>query len=359
MNSIVAAAIKREVVPEADARNGNGNTQNLHYRSSGGIGGQHWPLNIDRTIHTNCANKDLCVICHTNVSYVVQHYVNAHRGSEVYVSRLNDEQLQYLRRTHNNNNNTAITMQQVSPSNAYKNHRQPQYETMCIFCLKTSNFMLSYWYQHFTTHTGEYAFRCLECGVRKPSKYLLTQCHQEQQRQGVLAKQSYPGDDDNNYHHANIVQDYNFDGKSREIVAHLCTLCNYIQLQRKNIMKHLYTQHQIKCILPQHTEKLILLRIPDESHLRQQQQQQQSTPSSSLIEGGMSQHSTTKPGRRRTKNELTNKTEIATINLDDSSSSDSSRGGDRSDLNNAREEDYGDDLSYMICGMLDVEIITK
>lgn len=352
-----------------------------------------WPLNTDRSIHTNCVSKDVCVICKMAVSCMVQHYVNVHRGAEVYISRLTEEQLQYLR----NNNRRENKAGNVATLNVYKNG-QLQYETMCIFCLKTSRFMLNYWYQHFTIHTGEYAYRCLDCGVRKPTRYLLSQYHDQERRDRSSCRggdgdmhSSHTSNDvraDCYYHSATVVQDYNFDSKAKEIVAYLCTLCNYIQLQRKNIMKHLYTQHQIKCILPQHTEKLILLRIPEEVQVINAKRRAGTVggrtkilepwPGSQMASTAHPPLTSTMAQRRSltTAGSGTENSTIATISLDDSS--DSSCGSPRpvmqptapiQDISVQEERDdpyidqcgtdYGDDLSYMICGMLDVEIITK
>lgn len=366
-------------IPPTNTKNTRGDNDDCGLHISRASYNNQWPLNIDREIHTNCERRDICVICKKVVACVVQHYVNAHRGAEVYVSRLSEDQIQYLR----NNNNNKHPPRNMATLNVYKNG-QIQYKTMCIFCLKTPSFMLNYWYKHFTIHTGEYAYRCIDCGVRKPTRYLLTQYH-DQERQtssNALSNMAMNEEESINepkadcyYHSANIVQDYNFDSKVKEIVAYLCTLCNYIQMQRKNIMKHLYTQHHIKCILPQHTEKLILLRIPDGYPVtdtkrragRQVVGQQFPTFFSERLEKRRSDKNVNKESANNTKI-------ITTINLDDSSDSsiealeplndtshdiDHRNSTEDSYMDQGGGTDYGDDLSYMICGMLDVEIITK
>lgn len=185
-------------------------------------------------MHVNGKFKDKCVICNINCQRIVHHYVNEHRGSEVYNSRLTSSQIHLLRQ--GNCSDSIMSM--------YKNG-QPQYEAYCIFCQKKSRFMLPYWFQHFTMHTGEYAYRCSGCGIRKPTRSLLTQ-HQGQ---------GCPED-------GSTVQDYSHDAKSSKVEARVCTLCNYVQLHRGNIVKHLHQQHGIGQILPKHIQTIVLLKTP-------------------------------------------------------------------------------------------------
>lgn len=193
-----------------------------------------WPKNVDLEMHVNGKFKDKCVICYLNCQRIVHHYVNEHRGCEVYNSRLTTSQIQLLR----NGNCSESTM------SMYKNG-QPQYEAYCIFCQKQSRFMLPYWFQHFTMHTGEYAYRCTGCGIRKPTRSLLTQ-HQSQGCPQV----------------GSVKQDYSHDPKSVQVEARVCKLCNYVQLHRSNIVKHLHQQHNVERILPRHIQTIVLLKTP-------------------------------------------------------------------------------------------------
>ncbi|XP_075156173.1 uncharacterized protein LOC142229497 [Haematobia irritans] len=195
---------------------------------------RRWPKNTDINMVVNSKSKDICVVCKLSVQRIVHHYVNEHRGCEVYNSRLSATQLEQLKRGACNIKNMSL----------YKNG-QPQYEGFCVFCQKDSRFMLPYWYQHFTMHTGEYAYRCSGCGVRKPTRSLLTQ----HQAQGAGCSEG-----------SSVVQDYSHDPKVLRVEARICTLCNYIQLHRTNIVKHLMQQHNIKQILPKHIQTIVLLK---------------------------------------------------------------------------------------------------
>lgn len=230
---VSARAIKRnqeEVITGDDDYDEN----NCFSNSPSNVDPLYWPKNVDPQMYVNGKNKDRCVICNLSCQRLVHHYVNEHRGCEVYNSRLSPSQIKQLK-------NGNCTVSNVS---LYKNG-QFQYEAYCIFCQKQSRFMLPYWYQHFTMHTGEYAYRCTGCGIRKPTRSLLTQ----HQAQGCPQE-------------GGIIQDYAHDSKSLQIEARICTLCNYVQMHRTNIVKHLHLQHNIKQILPKHIQTIVLMKTP-------------------------------------------------------------------------------------------------
>lgn len=303
----------------------------------------YWPKNVDPMMHVNGKHKDRCIICNLSCQRLVHHYVNEHRGCEVYNSRLSSHQLQRLKQGNYIYSNVSL----------YKNG-QYQHEAYCIFCDKQSRFMLPYWYQHFTMHTGEYAYRCTGCGVRKPTRSLLTQHH----------AQGCPSD-------GSVAQDYTHDSKTMQIEARICTLCNFVQLHRSNIVKHLHQQHNIKQILPKHIQTIVLLKalnIPGSSA--------ESTSSISVR------------GTYGSRNSLdrVSSYEQDTYVIDDD---DTDNGNEVilddgvSEAHNNSENQYynyippymqaavnsghfpfenidaSDDLSFMICGMLDVQMNTE
>lgn len=300
----------------------------------------YWPKNVDPQMYVNGKNKDRCIICNLSCQRLVHHYVNEHRGCEVYNSRLSSLQLQLLKQGNYIFSNVSL----------YKNG-QYQYEAYCIFCEKQSRFMLPYWYQHFTMHTGEYAYRCTGCGVRKPTRSLLTQHHAQ-------------GCPDN----GSVAQDYAHDSKTMQIEARICTLCNFVQLHRSNIVKHLHQQHNIKQILPKHIQTIVLLKA--------------STIPASLTDSTSSISSSTGSGNRNCLDHASSYDHDIYIIDDD----DTDHGSEvilddteREDPNNSENHYYnyippymqaavnsgnfpfanvdaGDDLSFMICGMLDVQM---
>lgn len=300
-------------------------------------------------MHVHGKHKDRCVICNLSCQRLVHHYVNEHRGCEVYNSRLSTSQIKLLKQGNCTVSNVSL----------YKNG-QFQYEAFCIFCQKQSRFMLPYWYQHFTMHTGEYAYRCSGCGVRKPTRSLLTQ-HQTQGCPEV----------------GGVIQDYAHDSKSLQIEARICTLCNYVQLHRSNIVKHLHLQHNIKQILPKHIQTIVLMKTqatltpatPSPSTSGQHNKRLYNvppsysrspssssyTPSTYIIDDDDNDHdvpyeeitpeeTSQEPQQTNSENHYYNYIPPymqAAVNSGNFSFED---------------VDAGDDLSFMICGMLDVQM---
>lgn len=292
------------------------------------------PRNTNKANVCSSSNSEWCIICQRRVPRIVHHYVNEHPGCEVYCSRLSDEEVEVLRR----NKSTA------KPS-LYKNG-QLQYEKECIFCSKVSRFMLPYWYQHFAMHTGEYAYRCDGCNIRKPTRSLMM---------AHIGQPCPKG--------GQICQDYNYENKSIE--AKICMLCNYVQLNRANVTKHLRTQHKIKNVLPKHIQSIVLLRIPNAGR------QSLHTPNSLKPNVNYS-NLRTAPSAKTTTIRRTIGNEVFEISEIEDDQNVEAAGGywsttpndDNNYLSNSADqwqsdEDGGFDLSYMICGMLDVEMNTN
>ncbi|KAL9885197.1 uncharacterized protein ACN427_011721 isoform 1-T1 [Glossina fuscipes fuscipes] len=298
-----------------------------------------WPKNTDIDMHVNGRNKDVCVICKLNALRIVQHYVNWHPGCEIYTSRLTFSRILQLQHTNLN----------LATVSTYKKGKH-QYEATCAFCSKRSRFMLLYWYHHFTMHTGEYTYRCTGCGVRKPTRSLISLISHH--------KQSCPG---------NIVQEHVFDQKATQIEAFYCSLCNYVQLHRTNIVKHLHTQHNIKKILPKHVQKVILLRA-HRSHAATANLKSLHTSQVEYITDD--DDTQNEAGYKEDKND--NQQEVDDEAENYASISSSSQGqnqyynymppyilqSEQLPQWDTTMMDDGDDLSYTICGMLDVQMPT-
>lgn len=253
--------------------------------------------NIDRNLHLHNKTHDSCVHCLKKVPRIVHHYVNEHRSSEVFTSRLRNRDIRRLLTTNN-----------VGFVHLYKGN-QIQYAANCIFCDKEAKFLLPYWFEHFTMHTGEYSFKCSGCHILKPTRSLLT--NHITSNSGCPKKGS-------------AIRLVNFDTKSHQIEAHICSLCNYIQLHRKNLLRHLRTQHGLDTISPNQIIKVILLQI-SASH------DEQRTTKIDESQLSILQHSD---------------------DDDDNPNNFSSF-----DENLMLQNDFtdNDDLSFMICGMLDVQ----
>ncbi|XP_055902340.1 uncharacterized protein LOC129938681 isoform X2 [Eupeodes corollae] len=254
--------------------------------------------NIDRNLHLHSKTYDFCVHCERKVPRIVHHYVNEHRSSEVFPSRLRNRDIRRL-----------LTTSNVGFVHLYKGN-QIQYAAHCIFCDKEAKFLLPYWFEHFTMHTGEYSFRCSGCHILKPTRSLLT--NHITSNTGCPKKGS-------------AIRLVNFDTKVHQIEAHICSICNYVQLHRKNLLRHLRTQHGLDTISPDNIIKVVLLQI--------------SAPTND---------------QDTINNE---KSQLALLqNSDDEDQGNiNNESLDENSLMMQHDFTDNDDLSFMICGMLDVQ----
>ncbi|XP_055857347.1 uncharacterized protein LOC129920150 [Episyrphus balteatus] len=251
--------------------------------------------NIDRNQHLHNKTHDFCVHCQRRVPRIVHHYVNEHRSSEVFPSRLRNRDIRRL-----------LTTSNVGFVHLYKGN-QIQYAAHCIFCDKEAKFLLPYWFEHFTMHTGEYSFKCSGCHILKPTRSLLT--NHIQSNSGCPKKGS-------------AIRLVNFDTKVHQIEAHICSICNYTQLHRKNLLRHLRTQHGLDTISPDQIIKVVLLQIsaPNQDAAKNEEPQLAFLQHSDDEDNG-----------------------INNVSLDENS------------LMLQHDFTDNDDLSFMICGMLDVQ----
>ncbi|XP_067636781.1 uncharacterized protein [Eurosta solidaginis] len=267
---------------------------------------QSVPKNVNQNWH---AGTDWCRICNKRIPRTVAHYVNEHPNNEVYISRIQKNYLTRLRQQGG----------QILKMHPYING-QEQYAAECAFCNKTCCFKISYWYQHYAMHTGEYAYRCSGCNVRKPTRSAMTvHINQPCRKRGKL------------------LEDYTYSPRSKYIEVRVCKLCNYTQLNQRNVWKHLRTQHGVKHSQKKNIESIILLRMPEPEV---DEMLEDAKEFMDLSSGG---------DENGDSNQMAMTFNYDNLN-DVAAQLDGVSGGMWDD------GDPTDDLSYMICGMLDVEM---
>uniref|UniRef100_W8C9N2 Uncharacterized protein n=1 Tax=Ceratitis capitata TaxID=7213 RepID=W8C9N2_CERCA len=256
------------------------------------------PKNTNANWH---ALNDRCRICNKNVPRIVLHYVSMHPDTEVYSSRLPRATMARLRSQGG----------QILELRPYMNG-QEQYAADCVFCNKQCCFKIPYWYQHLSMHTGEYAYRCSGCHIRKAT------------RSSMVAHISQPC-----RKRGKLLEDYVYRTRTNVIEMRICTLCNFMQLHRRNILKHLRTQHGLMDNLAKHVDNVILLRMPQPQMLDIPVRDEQVDLNSGEDEKGSNQVA-------------------MTFNYDNFENAVQPGMWDAGDPT--------DDLSFMICGMLDVQL---
>lgn len=94
-------------------------------------------------------------------------------------------------------------------------------KSACLFC--SCDYMMSTtsWLQHFVAHTGEYEYKCNSCQRR-----LIADVHKR-------------------CHSTKNIQVMCHELKDNRLFAFTCNKCNYTQLSKENLIKHIESHHQI------------------------------------------------------------------------------------------------------------------
>lgn len=166
-----------------------------------------------------------CLLCPSKVNKmnIVSHYVNDHPDREVFISRPSPKMVERLLSTP--------SPRALVPS------AKSEFTHFCYFCegdlTKTSHL----WERHLSTHTGEYMFCCRTC-----NKYF-----------SMLSTHCCP---------KNIMERTANDFSStqgRRINGYLCKCCNFLQMNRANLIRHLQNEHEIESDLKSHYVEVVLL----------------------------------------------------------------------------------------------------
>lgn len=166
--------------------------------------------NTDKMLYlTNPERANVCVFCNDSFRNIVNHYKKKHPTEEVYVSRISPNMAERLRRDDF----------ERFEAKCEKYRSFWKLRARCFFCEYTSSFTLSYWLDHIRVHTGEYAKECISCGLNVTA-------HQH----CGFATENRP----QQIHH-NLA--------SADLMCFVCKTCNFVQIEKKNMKKHLTKQH--------------------------------------------------------------------------------------------------------------------
>uniref|UniRef100_A0A1A9VZJ8 C2H2-type domain-containing protein n=1 Tax=Glossina brevipalpis TaxID=37001 RepID=A0A1A9VZJ8_9MUSC len=160
-------------------------------------------------------NTSFCTLCKTRPYNLVNHYITRHK-TESYVSRLTEAQLRDMAI------NTNFAESKICTNSSFKS-----YEVTCPFCNDVIIQPFMVLRSHISAHTGEYAYGCSSCSMTKPFRADI-KSHQGH------AKKCF---------NANISILYRYPEDALVIYLHYCSLCNYVQMNEANILKHLHEQH--------------------------------------------------------------------------------------------------------------------
>ncbi|XP_037810375.1 LOW QUALITY PROTEIN: uncharacterized protein LOC119602753 [Lucilia sericata] len=166
--------------------------------------------------HNQSKFTNWCMICEKKIpaNKVSLHY-KMHHG-ENYISRLAPVLLQQFKKGKCNQPIFGVK----------KTQRQPSWFYRCPFCLNYFNTPLPLWLEHFQNHTVEFRYECCKC-------------HYCSNRRMTVARHVKTCEG------GSIVTSMVKLNKPTEINAHVCHLCNFIQLKRANLERHYIEQHHL------------------------------------------------------------------------------------------------------------------
>lgn len=165
--------------------------------------------NDKRFYFANPKYRNQCVLCPEKTSFIVNHYVQNHPTTEVFVSRISDKMM-------------TMCSSGDAPIVADK-------PAICVFCDRPNTFLKNQWIEHMTAHSGEWMWKCNKCGCVMPFK----SSHATSKTCASLC--------------SDIVRTYDLDVDEEDncLYAYACTFCNYVQFKMENIRVHIRENHEI------------------------------------------------------------------------------------------------------------------
>ncbi|XP_076761656.1 uncharacterized protein LOC143429775 [Xylocopa sonorina] len=166
-----------------------------------------------------------CLLCFFTGKNIVHHYKLNHPGKEILISRLKAS-------------DAKLAIQDAKDSDLEKTSTNPVTEETCKFrCRFCSLFTegaakvaMEAFYEHCTTHTGEYRFRCNSCPYQAVAKSSMRTHYYKVCRKFKDTFVEAITEDE--------IPDENC------ICGYLCSNCNYIQLKRSNVKQHIDLWHK-------------------------------------------------------------------------------------------------------------------
>uniref|UniRef100_A0A1A9VG59 C2H2-type domain-containing protein n=1 Tax=Glossina austeni TaxID=7395 RepID=A0A1A9VG59_GLOAU len=179
-------------------------------------------------------NTFFCVLCPSKPSDITNHYIRKHK-TESYVSRLTAAKL-----------NDLILRINFAEFQGFSDCHLARFKVTCPFCEDIIIHRFSSLYDHFSKHTGEYAYMCCQCLFNKPFRVDI-QSHQQNSRK---------------CRKANLRIVYRYPPNATVIYLYYCSICNYVQLNEANVFKHLREHHNPRETAEGNVQKCILTAIP-------------------------------------------------------------------------------------------------
>ncbi|XP_026670215.1 uncharacterized protein LOC108625488 isoform X2 [Ceratina calcarata] len=168
-----------------------------------------------------------CLICAFTGKSIVYHYKVHHPGKEILISRLKSEDARSAIQDAKDSDLKNTCTEPVAEQNS-------KLQLNCRFCpiftKGTRKIAMEAFYEHCTTHTGEYRFHCNNCPYKTVAKSSMRTHFYRVCRVG---KQSFSEST-----REDPIPDENC------ICGYICSVCNYIQLMKSNLERHMDRWHK-------------------------------------------------------------------------------------------------------------------
>ncbi|GJQ85896.1 hypothetical protein Trydic_g21752 [Trypoxylus dichotomus] len=164
--------------------------------------------------------KTSCRLCPYKGKVIYVHYKTKHKTNEVLISRINPQIVQLLVESSKKKNYETLDIQDGP---------KIKYTFVCPFCSDNliSNFA-SYFYDHLTSHTGEFRYFCDICNYNwyHMSNMNLHNATKHKKTAKITVKPGPPN--------------------SEVIFGHICMECHYVQISKDNVVRHVEKYHENK-----------------------------------------------------------------------------------------------------------------
>ncbi|XP_077279354.1 uncharacterized protein LOC143906882 isoform X2 [Temnothorax americanus] len=169
-------------------------------------------------------DKYKCLLCFFTGKNIVHHYKVSHHGREVLISRLKSTDAQAA---------IVDTERAATVVSSSATETGQTCKFCCRFCgwitLGAADAALEAFYEHCTTHTGEYRFHCNNCSYQAVAKASMKTHYYKICRRDKTFNESASED---------VVP------REAGIYGYLCRSCNYVQLKRQNVEAHVAFWHR-------------------------------------------------------------------------------------------------------------------
>ncbi|XP_031332986.1 uncharacterized protein LOC116163261 [Photinus pyralis] len=182
----------------------------------------------DTSYYVDSAEKSDCRLCPFKGKFIVHHYRTVHPQHEVLISRVSPENGQKAIEESTENN-----YEEVEPVHIFEaKNRKKRFTYQCRFCQAVyKNEHAETFFDHLTSHTGEYRFHCGMCNF-KTSNGRALRSHKYSAHQACTEP---PGPKPPVY-----PPPPNFS----LVFGYLCETCNFVQMDKSAMETHVENHHQ-------------------------------------------------------------------------------------------------------------------